>query len=278
MTKVSITYIVVEEPKVEHRATVFHLLSESDIALLRCFGTMLLLHGSTSRIIAEQPPFVEAISRLHQLPTFRKASARHKPHPQLWNDMLRLPLLVLMVASSLPPWFEALARQRAVAVLSPSDEVTAAATKMEGVFAGLLRGMADVREFYRVLGQLAARGAADTNPDADVRSTLATLGRLDLFGSRPRLAFIPGLPLPQPGHGRPAAYLFNRLSNNVDEPSLQPVSSADGLSIMPQMLNFAFRACVALGGLELGEKIPPDLPVKEAELERHAWKAGRRNG
>src|SRR5579863_5243515 len=116
MRDVPITYILVEELGSEHRATVFQLLSESEVALLRCFMTLLLLPASTSRILAEQPPFVESVTRLRRLPMFRKTTGESQPHPQLWEDMLNSPLLVLMVTGSLPSWFEHLAQLKKLAL------------------------------------------------------------------------------------------------------------------------------------------------------------------
>jgi len=80
-------------------------------------------------------------------------------HPQLWKDIQSSPIVVLMLGYSLPEWVKPLAQKRALAVLSPSEEVTSEAGKVESVFCGLLRGFADIREYYRVL-ELATAGVA----------------------------------------------------------------------------------------------------------------------
>jgi len=266
-TDIPISYVFVEDDRLANRATLFHLLIESEISLLRCFMTLLLLPANTARIISELPPFVEAITRAHQLPAFRKTYSVQEPPEQMWNDMLRVPLLVLMVGYSLPSWFDKLIRERPVAVLSPSQDVVADASKKPGVFAGELRGMEDVREFYRVLRALAAAIAEHDRHGPEVCSTLQRLSGLDLFANRSKLDFIPAIPLPQPAEGRPATYLLNRLSNNVDEPALMPKEIPHGVTFLPQILNWSTHACAALSLIELGEEIPAHLSVSHTELE-----------
>src|SRR5262245_47075329 len=101
MLDIAIRYLVVEETDEQH-FTVFHLLSEAEITLLRCFMTLLLLPTSTGQIIADQRPFVQAITRLRQLPSFRKASSGKQPPPELWDGLLNFPLVVVMAGYSLP--------------------------------------------------------------------------------------------------------------------------------------------------------------------------------
>lgn len=272
---IPILYVLVDnDVNSEQRFTIFHLLRESEIALLRCFMALLFFPANTSRIIPEQPPFAEAMIRVRELPTFRKANGSEEPDPRLWSDMLRAPLLVIMVTNMLPSWLENLVKQRALILLSASDELLTAATK-DGVFSGLLRGFDDIRAFYAALGQLADRISTDNRFKPEERSTLRALGQPDLFKRRPRLEFIPALPLPQPSDGRPAAYLLNRLSNNVDTPSLLADTKKNGAVVLPQMLSLSTRACSALAMMELSMELPAHLSLPRTELEDiHAKIAG----
>src|SRR5262249_23490434 len=91
----------------------------------------------------------------------------------------------------------------------------------------------------------------------------------DIFGARMRLDFIPGFPLPPPDRGRSAAYRLNRLSNNVDEPSLSPDFPAKGLTTIPSMFDWCLHGCAALAFLEMNELIPSHVGISENELEHH---------
>jgi hypothetical protein len=268
MTDVPIMYVLVDENRDEGRAhhSIFHLLRESEITLLRCFMTLLFLPSSSSRIVTKQQPFLEAIDRLLRLPSFRKANSQQVPVPKLWDNMISLPLVVLMIGETLPIWFESLILLKNIAVLSQSDKVIASAAGSGRAFAGLLRGMEDIREFYRVIGQLAAAQATSVN-DPDTQSSLMSLTDKNLFQSRPRLSFIPNMPLPPPSIGRPAAYLLNRLSNNVDEPHLAPEGSGNG-GIFPQLLKALTLACTSLALIETNKELPPDYAVARPELSK----------
>jgi hypothetical protein len=261
-----IAYVVADESELEGRVSLFQLLSQSEISLLRCFMALLNLPTDTGRIVSEHPPFVEAMIRVRRPPSFRKANGGARVHPQLWKDIQTSPIVVLMLGYSLPEWVKPLAQKRALAVLSPSEEVTSEAGKVESVFCGLLRGFADIREYYRVVALATARDALNERFDQETRTTLESLGKMNLFETRPRLGFIPALALPQPCDGRPAAYLLNRLSNNVDEPTLRGNSGDLAKGSFAQMFSFAMRACAALGSFEVGRELPPDLPVSLAEV------------
>lgn len=196
MKFIPITYCIVEEYKLGNRASVFHLLKESEIALLRCFMSLLYFPANTSRIFAEQPLFVEAIMRMIELPDFRIVNSKYKPPENLWKDMLKLPLLIIMIGDSLPLWFKDLSKERPLGVLTSSEDVVSTISAIPGVYTGLLKGTEDIRECYRVINELATAGATLNKFDQDTTYTLRALSQLDLYSSRPKLNFLPALPLP----------------------------------------------------------------------------------
>ena len=262
-------YVLAEHPATLGRRTLFHLLSEGDISLLRCLMTLLLLPADTSAMMVPQFPFLAALSRLSRLPTMRKINAALRPPNQMWQDMVSEQLLILMLGGAIPDWFAELAAQRPVAVLSQSTETTEQLAELPGVFSGLLKGMDDLREAYKAIGQLAGAISAAEGHDSDTRSVCRDLAATDLFRDRPRLGFIPPLPLPEPNEGRPAVYLLNRLSNNVDEPAVWGGRNAQGLGEFPTLLDSAIRASSALSIVELGEQPPATLSVGVPELQQY---------
>jgi hypothetical protein len=228
-------YVLVENSKLARRASMFHLITESDIALLRCLMTLMLLPANTRNLEKNQPFFVAAIERLQNLPQVRKAENEVDPPSQLWCDLLRTPLPVVMVDEPVPEWLLRLAALRDVGVLSPSMKVVERLKSVGGIHSGLLKGNDDLREAYRVYRELLAIAAANSMFSDDVHSACAALAGTDLFAERPRLSFIPPFPLPQPEEGRPAAYLLNRLSNNVNEPGISPRRDKRGVTFLPHL-------------------------------------------
>jgi len=267
MQRIPISYILVEDSELSKRATIFHLLNEADVPLLRCFMTLLLLPADTGDLTAQQAPFVAATARVRRLPAFRKAQSRKEPPTAMWKDMVTSRLLMLMLADTIPIWLDKLALERDIGVLSSSGRVVESLRTKPHVHIGLLKGFDDLREAYRVIREMLATVAADGRFEPEVVSASASLALTDLFVNRPRLDFIPPVPLPQPGEGRPAAYLINRLSNNVDEPSLAGKASENSLSVLPQMLNWIKHACIALAVLEVGEELPKQVLVEKSALE-----------
>jgi hypothetical protein len=164
MMSVPIIYILVEDSNVAHRATLFHVLSEGETELLRCWMTLFLLPADSSALIAEQPPFAAAAKRVHQLPVFRKAATGLEPPAALWDMMAKEPLVVLMLGHAIPRWLGSLTPMHDIGVLSPSEEVLDTLRSVAGVHVGLLKGMDDLREAYRVIAELivTAVGTKDT--------------------------------------------------------------------------------------------------------------------
>ena len=136
-------------------SSVFRLVPEANVRLLRCFMAAALLPGDAARIRASGRPFTEAATRVHDLPQIRITGSGEKPDETLWNGMMNMPLLVLMVGDALPSWAEALAGERPAVVLSQDDAVLRAAEGL-GMFPSLLAGKKDLREFYRALQSLCA--------------------------------------------------------------------------------------------------------------------------
>src|SRR5215469_6367097 len=90
--RLPIRYVLVESSKSSGRATIFHLLNEADVALLRCFMTLSLLPADTGDLVPEQPPFGAAFKRVRGLPSFRKAQAGIRPPTAMWEDLIKAPL------------------------------------------------------------------------------------------------------------------------------------------------------------------------------------------
>ena len=266
LNRVSIRYCLVEDSRLADRGTAIHLLGQAEAALLRCFMTLLLLPNDTGDMVGEQPPFLAALMRVQRLPSFRKAESKREPPTQMLREMASAPLLVLMVGNKIPTWLERLAAVNDLAVLSPSRRVISQLSQFPRVHPGLLQGMEDIREAYRVFVELLGVAAANARHSPEIRAIFSSLASSEVFNNRPRLDFIPPFPLPAPDEGRPAAYLLNRLSNNVDEPSLLPDSPKGGITMFPHFLQWVTAACRVLALLELDRRLP--ISIAREELER----------
>jgi hypothetical protein len=264
--RIPLTYMLVQDSESSSRSTIFHLLNEGDVGLLRCFMALSLLPTDTGDLVADQPPFVAALKRVHTLPIFRKAERRKEPPSPIWKDMTSVPLLMLMAGDTSPDWLDELTAQRHVGMLSSSPRVIESVRANPHLHTGLLKGFDDLREAYRVIRELLAAAADDECYGALGHYACTALAATDLFANRPRLDFIPPIPLPQPDKGRPAAYLINRMSNNVEEPTLLAESPKSGLSVLPQMLNWIMHACTALAAIELGAELPTEVSVERDSL------------
>jgi CHAT domain len=264
-----INYLLAEDdiPGEAPYYTVFHLLRTSETMLLRCFMALLYFPASLNEIVTEKGPFVEALKRLRDVPTLTKASSGTPLPEQMKRDLIDLPLLVLIVGKKIPVWLEDLATARPIALLSPDETVVEAALQMKHVSAGLLQGLEDVREFYRTFCDLCRKRSQDHRLNDETRKRLTFLGELDLLARRSRLDFFPALPLPQPWEGRAAAYLLNRLSNNVERPSLEPDSREGSGITLPKILVMSSRAVTALALFELGQQIPAAMKLSQKEVE-----------
>ena len=207
-----IAYMLVQDSEVQRYSSVFRLVPEANIRLLRSFMALALLPGDAGRIRASGRPFSEAATRVHDLPQIRITGSRDRPDDVIWNGMLNMPLVVLMVRDPVPAWLEALARERPVVVLSQSERALQVAENM-GMFPGLLEGKEDLRQFYGALQKLCVAVAGAPRWSASVRDAIGPLGSVDLLAERSRLDFIPSMPLPPTDQGRSAAYLY--------EPSLE---------------------------------------------------------
>jgi hypothetical protein len=262
-----IAYVLVQDTEVQRYSSVFRLVPEANIRLLRCFMALALLPGDAGRIRSGGRPFSEAAVRIQDLPQIRITGSREKPDDVIWSGMMNMPLVVLMVRHPVPTWLEALARERPAVVLSQSERALKVAESM-GMFPGLLEGKEDLRQFYAALRKLCAFVASATRWSADARDAIRPLASVDLLAERSRLDFIPAMPLPPTDQGRSAAYLYNRLSNNVEEPTLAPSVPEGG----DRFFRFSYRwmlwACRVLSLAEGGMEPPPALGVTAGELAR----------
>jgi hypothetical protein len=217
-------------------------------------------------MIPEGKPFNEALIRLHDVPRFRKANSNAPLPEPLRHDLLDLPLLVLMAGNKLPIWLDDLSAARPIVLLSPNEATVETALRSSVISAGLLRDPDDIREFYRVFRDLCRASGQDRRLIDETRKITA-LSDLDLFKCRSRLDFFPAFPLPQPWNGRAAVYLLNRMSNNVDTPSLRPDQVEGGEIRFPKLLLASVRAVAALAFFELREELPAALQVSVKEIE-----------
>lgn len=269
-----IAYVIVQDATVQRYSSIFRLVPEANIRLLRCFMTAAFLPGGASRIRAGGRPFTEAAIRVQDLPQIRIAGSHNTPDETLWAGMTDMPLVVLMVGEALPVWAETLAVQRPVVVLSQDEAVLRAAEGL-GMFPGLLAGKEDLREFYRALQKLCATVSEGTRWSPTVREAIAPLGTGDLFGERSRLNFVPPMALPPTDQGRSAAYLYNRLSISVDEPSLAPSASPGSERFFRVGLRRMLWACRVLSLVEPSTEPPASLGISPTELaDRYAKLVG----
>ena len=248
-----------------HNTTVFRLLPIADFYLLRCFMALALFPSNTATIRGTGFPFLDAVTRIATLPQPRVVEPGSRPDPALWRDMHRMPFVVLLVADHLPRWAFELARKRPTIVASQHDEVLRTAEGL-GSFPARLAGTGDLREFYGALQELATALLALEDPGSDFHDHLSSVAAGNLFEERSRLRFLPGLPLPPTDAGRSGCYLYNRLSNNVDEPTIAAAVPEESTKFFRMAFNWTFSACRLLALVETGVEPPGDLGVTVAEL------------
>jgi hypothetical protein len=177
---IPIMYTLVEQTELTSRGTAFQILSEAEYGLLRCFMALLQLPANTGDLRTDRPPFVAATSRAWRLPTFRKAQTRREPPPAFWEDMKTSPLVILMLGSVAPVWLEPLAAQREIGILTSSETLSQSLRTLPRAHVGLLKGMEDLRESYRVLSQMIL-AASDDRFGPTAGSACRQLINRDLF-------------------------------------------------------------------------------------------------
>ncbi len=241
---------------------------QSDLVSLRIYMSLLMLPSDIGALIRNPWPFTSAMLRVMFLPAFRKLETGRRPPPDIWSSLTDAPLLIVMLSHTIPVWFGELAACRQLGVLTPAESLQRAVLTGHDVPCGLLKGKADVREGYRVISSLLSAVAADSRHDPEVGRQVAALTQLNIFQDRPRLRFLPPLPLPAPHAGRAAVYLSNRLSNNVDEPGLLPDGGPTNRLLLPEMFDWSRRACSALALVERGHGLPANLAVPHDEILR----------
>ena len=264
--RTTIAYVLVRDDADHRRATtVFRLLPSADLYLLRCFMALALLPGDAARIGGTGRPFLDALARIDTLPQPRVVGSTGRPDPALWGDMERLPFVVLLVADALPSWAVELADARPIIVASQYDSVLRT-TESLGSFAARLAGTQYLREFYAALQRLSAALADSNWSESNPHDQLSSVASGDLFEERSRLRFLPGLPLPPTDAGRSGCYLYNRLTNNVDDPTLTPTVTEESAGFYRSVFRWTLSACRLLAVVEVGLQPPGDIGVSAAEL------------
>ena len=263
-------YILIQEPRQEDMTHMsqFHLIDSNEFLLQRSLMALQYLPSSLFGLFPSDKPFGAALRRRTDLPQFRKVLPT-RVHPMYWEDMRLTPGVVVMTGHAIPDWLEELTNERPISVLTSSEKTLERLHGLRNVSAGLLKGFADIREFYRTTGELLEMLRAIPALFNQVPKELHTIDLSKLLKLRPRLEFIDYLPLPQPWAGRSAAVLYNRLSNSVEEPSLLP-EELDKPMIAPAMLNWATSTCSFLAVRELGVGMPRNEKVKPTEVNRLA--------
>jgi hypothetical protein len=235
--------------------------------------TLLMLPADASDLDDQRPMFSAALHRLTASPLILRIPGAKQPEKLQWSYLLDAPLIVLLVVSQIPAWGYELAKFKHIGLLTPYDEIVNIARKEPSFHVGLLKGFADLKESYRVIGELIQIHVNDDRLLPETKSLFSRLSSVDLFVNRPRLGFIPPIPLPDPEKGRPSAYLINRLSNNVDAPSLGPGSPTDDvektLLALPRILDYCIAACSVFAGIENRLPFPTDLPFSPSDIEEH---------
>jgi len=189
-----------------------------------------------------------------------------------WTALLSEPYPVVFLAGPIPSWLQELLQKREIGILTAADKIAENIGKIPQAHVGLLRGTQDLKESYRVIQRLIEYRLRANTVSGEEQMFLRRLLSTDVFLSRPRLSFIPPIPLPQDLTWRPAAYILNRISNNVDEPVLQsPDFRGIDNSMIFQMVNVSRAACGVLGLLENGHELPDSVSSKERELIERAY-------
>jgi hypothetical protein len=260
-----IAYVLVQDTRVQRYSSIFRLLPEANVRLLRCFMAAALLPSDAMRIRAAGRPFTEAATRVQDLPQVRITGSRERPDETLWDGITKMPLVVLMVGRALPSWAEALAREGPAVVLSQHESVLRSAEAL-GMYPALLRDKDDLRAFYRALGRLCGAVGTSNRWSAEIRQSLGSLGAIDLLAERSRLDFVPPMALPPTDQGRSAAYLYNRLSNNVDEPTLATAVPDGSARFFRVGFRWLLWGCRLLALAEAGIEPPAGLGITATEL------------
>lgn len=248
------------------RATIPHLLNADELPLLRCLMTLLLLPSETNDLSPSKLPFTAAIERLHTPPRFRTLMHDATPPSEWFEGIKDETINLFLVAGSIPTWLRSLSEHSDIGVLTQSEEIIESAKAVPRLHTGLLKGDADLPEAYRVFRELLSAAARKVDRDPKVSERCRVLANTDIFAQRSRLDFIPPLPLPPPSEGRPATYLINRFSNNVEVAGIVLEGPPASLT-MPQMLEWCRLAGGAFSYLENDQDLPSWLGVPRSEVE-----------
>jgi hypothetical protein len=242
-----IHYFLVRPADFSGRATLPNLLEEGELYLLRCFMTLLLLPSDLSEPSSSEGRFTSALRRLHFPPSFRTLFHSVAPPPLFLQDLRRAAANIFMLNDSAPEWLLKIGEDLDIGILTPRDDLVGLSASHPKIHVGVLKGAADLPESYRVISEI--RRVRTDGSDRFVQSTG------EYLSNRPRLDFIPPVPLPPPSHGRSAAYLVNRYSNNVDVPGIAAKAPESCLYI-PQLLEWCRHAGATLASFEQTEDVP----------------------
>ena len=108
---------------------------------------------------------------------------------------------------------------------------------------------------------LGAALADSAHPESTLHDHFSSVAAGDLFEERSAFGFLPGLPLPPTDAGRSGCYLYNRLSNNVDDPTLAPTVTEESATFFRMAFRWTLSACRLFALVEAGVQPPGDIGV-----------------
>lgn len=267
-----IVYVIVDDPEYENRVLFYHLIDRAEAAHLRCLMTLLMLPSDLAGLDNDNPVFLSAYRRLTIAPLIIRAPADRNIDKKSQIYLQNAPLVILLVNGRIPEWAKDLAKTKPLGLLTPSEEVATLAKKENNFQIGLLKEFSDILESYKILQYLISSYSMDKSITPYNRQLINNIIKKDLLKDRPRLSFIPGIPLPNPDKGRSIVYLINRLSNNVDKPALMNPAQDDvdkGINVFLRILEVSFVNCAVFASIEIGTPIINNISLSASELKKH---------
>jgi hypothetical protein len=236
-----------------------------EIVHLPFFHLLPLLPAAVESLVCTNLPFAQAMERCNRMPGFRQAPIGDELQISMREFIESTSIRVVILTGAMPKWLPRFAQEKPLVLLTLQPSVYSAALSMPGVHAVFLRGIADLPSIYSAIGSLLA--------DLILRHSLPQRAEIilprdfehTLFSQRPRIGFIPMLRIPPPSKGKPAAFLLNRLSNNLEGITLDD----EVLHIPPLAAKYEHikQVCIVLGLMERGLLPELDFGVSRSELE-----------
>ena len=262
LPRTPIVYCVVRDTEFKNLFTRFQSLDFLEIAYLPYFQMLPLLPAAIEDLNPIGAPFLKAAIRIQKMPflnQFWRGEELHEPAEQLLTSS---PITVLFLTGTVPPWLPLFASKKPLVVASLEPEIHHVLCEVDGVNGVLLKDDVDVKPIYSAIGSV----ILDLMNKGSVPKSIELLSSYaqsqSLFLERPKLDFMRAFVLPAPDKGRPAAYLLNRMSNNVESLGFgQPID--DFLSTF----KYATHAGMVLALIEGGGSIPANWGLQRKELE-----------